>query len=71
LELSRSDDRIIAGVCAGLAEEIGVEPMVFRTLYAATLVLFGLGVPLYVGLHLAMEPSAGEARPGSRSARPA
>lgn len=62
MELRRSDDQVLAGVCAGLAEELGVEVMVFRTLYAASLVLFGLGIPLYVGLHLAMEPPAEHGR---------
>ncbi|PSG96570.1 DNA-binding protein [Thermoplasmatales archaeon SW_10_69_26] len=52
MDLRRCEDRIIAGVCAGLAQRLGVEAMVLRTLYAASLVLFGLGLPLYVVLYL-------------------
>lgn len=62
MELQRSRDRVIAGVCAGLARELDVEPMVLRTLYTVTLVFFGLGIPLYLVLYLLMEPSPGEAR---------
>lgn len=57
MTIERSPDRVIAGVLGGLAREFGVEPMVLRTLYTTTLVLFGLGVPLYVGLYLWMEPN--------------
>lgn len=66
----RSEDRIIAGVCGGLAEELDVEPMVLRTLYTATLVLFGLGIPLYLGLYLWMEPSPDRARRAHADAPP-
>lgn len=55
--LRRSEDRVIAGVCGGLAREFGHEPMTFRILYTATFVLFGLGIPLYLVLFLAMEPA--------------
>lgn len=54
---ARTPAGVIAGVCGGLARELDVEPMVLRTLYTSTLVLFGLGVPLYVGLYLWMEQS--------------
>lgn len=57
----RSSDRVVSGVCGGLAEELDVEPMVFRTLYTTTFVLFGLGVPLYLGLYFWMEPNPSDA----------
>lgn len=68
MALRRSSDAVIAGVCGGLAERMGIEPMAFRTLYTATLVLFGLGVPLYIALYLAMDPPT-EA-PATRRAQP-
>lgn len=58
MALRRSSDAVIAGVCGGLADHAGVERMTFRTLYTATLVLFGLGVPLYLGLYLLMDPAS-------------
>lgn len=67
----RSQDKLIAGVCAGLAAKLGVEPMVFRTLYAASLVLFGLGLPLYLGLYLSMPPPAEHPRSASGDLAPA
>jgi phage shock protein PspC (stress-responsive transcriptional regulator) len=70
VDLRRCEDRIIAGVCAGLAQRFGVEAMVLRTLYAASLVLFGLGLPLYVVLYLLMEPPAA-ARSRAQPAAPA
>lgn len=67
MPITRSEDRVIAGVCGGLAEHLDVEPMVLRTLYTSTLVLFGLGIPLYLVLFLAMEPSSA-ATPGGPAA---
>lgn len=57
MALRRSTDAVIAGVCGGLADHVGVERMTFRTLYTANLVLFGLGVPLYVALYAIMDPA--------------
>jgi phage shock protein PspC (stress-responsive transcriptional regulator) len=44
-----TDDRMIAGVCGGAADYLGVDATVVRLLLvAATLFGFGLGAVLYV-----------------------
>lgn len=49
-KLYRSNNRMLAGVCAGLAEYMNVDPTIIRLAYAA-LTLFTAGFPgliLYV-----------------------
>ncbi|MBL1213360.1 MAG: PspC domain-containing protein [Ignavibacteriae bacterium] len=57
MNLKRSNDRYLAGVCGGLAEQFGVSPFLMRVLYAAvsfiTFVLPGLIV--YIVLWNTME----------------
>jgi phage shock protein C len=43
-KLYRSSDRIIAGVCGGIAEYLDVDPTVIRVLYVV-LSLFTVGFP--------------------------
>lgn len=43
-KLFRSSDRILAGVCGGIAEYLDVDPTVIRVLYAV-LSLFTVGFP--------------------------
>ncbi len=64
--LRRSRDRIIAGVCGGLGEYLGVDPTLIRVLWVfATLVSFGLGVLVYLALMVVMpEPNGSITRPG-------
>lgn len=38
-KLTRSNNRVIAGVCGGIAEYFGVDPTVVRVAYAALSVL--------------------------------
>lgn len=58
--LSRSrDDRVIAGVCAGLAEHLGLPPGTVRIAMLAAAVLGGAGILLYLWLW-ATVPRAGE-----------
>ncbi|MBO5817840.1 MAG: PspC domain-containing protein [Paludibacteraceae bacterium] len=42
--LYRSSNRMIAGVCAGIAEYLDIDPTVIRVVYAA-LSLFTVGFP--------------------------
>ena len=42
------DDRVIAGVAAGLAEHLRVPALMVRVLFIALLVVYGLGAMLYV-----------------------
>ena len=47
-KLYRSDDRMLGGVCAGLAEYADVDPTVVRLLYAALTVFTAFsGIILY------------------------
>ncbi len=60
-KLQKSNNKIIAGVCAGLAEYMEVDPTVVRVIYAA-LSIFSAGFPgllLYLILCLIM-PSSDE-----------
>ena len=55
-KLFRSSNRILAGVCGGIAEYFGVDPTVIRVLYLV-LSLFSAGFPgviLYIILMILM-----------------
>lgn len=55
-KLFRSSNRILAGVCGGIAEYFGVDPTVIRVLYLV-LSLFSAGFPgliLYIILLIMM-----------------
>src|SRR3954469_17094912 len=43
-----TDHRVIAGVCAGLARQLGVAPLIVRGAFVAAATAGGLGVALYV-----------------------
>ena len=54
-KLYRSDDRMLGGVCAGLAEYADVDPTVVRLLYAALTVFTAFsGIVLYPILWIIM-----------------
>jgi len=44
---SRSD-RVIAGVCSGLGKYLDVDPVIIRLIWAATILLAGAGIFLYI-----------------------
>jgi phage shock protein C len=55
-KMYRSSNRIVAGVCGGIAEYMDVDPTVIRVLYAV-LSIFSVGFPgllLYVVLMVLM-----------------
>ena len=52
-KLYKSNNRMICGVCAGLAEYLGIDPTVVRLIWAA-LGLTGTGVLLYIIAALVM-----------------
>jgi phage shock protein C len=41
-------ERVVAGVCGGLGQYFGVDPNVFRVLFAVLAVLGGSGLILYL-----------------------
>ena len=51
--LYKSNNRMICGVCAGIAEYLGIDPTVVRLLWAA-LGLTGTGILLYIIAALVM-----------------
>lgn len=52
-KLYKSNNRMICGVCAGIAEYLGVDPTVVRLIWAA-LGLTGTGILLYIIAALVM-----------------
>src|SRR6056297_1703068 len=42
------DDQVIAGVCSGLGHYLDVDPVIIRLIWAATILLAGAGVFLYI-----------------------
>ena len=44
----RSEDRWFAGVCSGLADRLGVDPVLVRAAFILVLIFGGLGLPLYL-----------------------
>lgn len=45
-------DRRVAGVCGGLGEYFGIDPVIFRILFGVALVVYGTGVLLYIVMAL-------------------
>jgi phage shock protein C len=60
--LRRSKDKMLAGVCAGLAEYFNIDPVLMRVAFALMGLFAGFGVPLYVILWIVM-PEADAAVP--------
>lgn len=50
-------NRMLGGVCAGLATRFGVPALILRLLFLGLAALFGLGVVLYLILWIALDPS--------------
>lgn len=72
--MTRSSERIIAGVCGGLAEHLGVPVRAVRWIMVASSFLFGAGIVFYGWLWV-LVPNAGEAEaaglaPAAGQARP-
>ena len=64
--LVRGEDRLVAGVCSGLARHLGVRVDAVRWIMAATAILGGAGIVFYAWLWI-MVPTAAEA--AKRAAR--
>lgn len=64
--LMRSDtDKMIAGVCGGLAAYLGVDPVLVRLAFVILLLASGVGLALYVILWIVM-PTASRVPPEIR-----
>jgi len=44
----KTSDKVIAGVCSGLAEYFGMDVMLMRILFVAVGFFTGLSIPLYI-----------------------
>jgi phage shock protein PspC (stress-responsive transcriptional regulator) len=55
------ENRVIGGVCAGIARYLGVDPLIIRATAAALVLLGGLGAFLYVGALLLLPDDDGPA----------
>ena len=51
--LYKSNNRMLCGVCAGIAEYFGIDPTIVRLIWAA-LALSGTGILLYIVAALVM-----------------
>ena len=52
--LTRSDDKMMGGVCAGLAEYLDIDPTIVRIVWVLMVLFAGFGILLYVILWLIM-----------------
>ena len=48
----RRDDRMLAGVAAGIAGYVGVDALLIRIAFAVLAIVGGVGIPLYVACWL-------------------
>ena len=53
-KLKRSANKMIAGVCGGLAEYLGMDATIVRVIYALLVLFGGVGILLYLILALLM-----------------
>jgi len=61
LGITRADDRWVAGVSAGVADRFGIDPLLVRGVFAASLLLGGLGLIVY-GVAWALLPERRDGR---------
>jgi phage shock protein C len=48
------DDKVIAGVCAGLGEYFNIDPVVVRAIFLVSALLGGSGIVIYVVFWIVM-----------------
>jgi phage shock protein PspC (stress-responsive transcriptional regulator)/signal transduction histidine kinase len=57
--LTRGSNKVVAGVCSGIAEYLGIDTVIVRVAFAVLTLTTGLGVPIYVlGWIMMPEPVA-------------
>lgn len=52
--LTRSDNKMLGGVCAGIAEYLDLDPTVIRVVWVLMVFFAGVGILLYIILWLIM-----------------
>ncbi len=53
------NNKIIAGVCSGIADYLNIDPFIIRLIWAAVMLFFGIGGSLYIfcALIIPVKPS--------------
>lgn len=59
--LCRSSDKMVAGICSGLAEYFGIDPVLVRIIFVVLSLAGGPGVILYIILWIVMPECDGVA----------
>lgn len=54
-------NRVIAGVCSGLADRLKLDPLIVRIVFVAGFLYFGVGPLAYVILWICTQPKGGRA----------
>ena len=49
------NEKLIAGVCSGIAKKFGVNPVVVRLAFVTSVLIFGFGILPYIILWIIME----------------
>ncbi len=52
--MKRTKDNVIAGVCGGIAKELGVDPVLVRLAFLLSFLFFGVGPLIYLVLWVIM-----------------
>ena len=56
--LMRSSNKMVAGICAGLADYLGLDPTIVRIAYVLMIFFGGFGILFYLVLWLIMPKGA-------------
>ena len=57
--LYKSADKKISGVCGGIAEYLGIDPVIIRAIWACTFLFTGAGLIAYIVAALVMNENPG------------
>ncbi|MCF2604049.1 MAG: PspC domain-containing protein [Parabacteroides sp.] len=58
-KLTRSNNKMIGGVCAGIADYLGLDPTIVRIAWILTVFFAGFGILLYLILWIVMPKAIG------------
>lgn len=58
-KLTRSNNKMIGGVCAGIADYLGLDPTIVRVAWILTVFFAGFGILLYLILWIVMPKAIG------------
>ena len=68
--LTRSEsDKMVAGVCGGLATYLGIDPVLVRLAFLVLFFASGIGLPIYLVLWIVMPSESNEAGNGAKVAQ--